>query len=382
MRNGEMGISNTDVRLQNKKRVTNLLYKQGALSKQEIARSLNMSLPTVSLLVSQLRDEGLVYLQSADESSGGRIPEIVHFQYKGLYAFGVEITGHHIRLTLIDLGGNAVMTNTIRVPFRNEKEYWTDCRAILMDSLRNHQIDPTSVLGVGIAIPGVVRHDMHYVDFAPTLELRHFDYGSVEHFLGFPILFENESNAAGFAEVWQHGDHISDAIYLSINKGVGGAIIANHQLSYGINRRGGEFGHMTIVPNGDVCSCGKRGCFEAYCSTRVLSSCTDDQLSIFFQRLPGSPEYRARWETYLDNLSLAVSNICIAWDVPIIIGGAISPYLENDFQRFVQKVEQLIPFSSNNAFLSLSRNGENAACIGAALMIVARHLRLLSYVGS
>ena len=378
MRNGEKGISNPDVRMQNTKKVTNLLYKQGALSKQEIAHALSLSLPTVNLLVSQLREEGLVYMQSADESSGGRIPEIVHFQYEGLYAFGIEITGHHIRLTLINLGGKALVTNSIRVPFRNEKEYWTDLRAILLDTLRSHRVDPSTVLGVGISIPGVVRHDMHYIDFAPTLELRHFDYDSVEDFLGFPILFENEANAAGFAEVWSHGDDISDAIYLSINKGVGGAVIINHQLSYGINRRGGEFGHMTIVPNGEVCSCGKHGCFEAYCSTRTLSASTDDQLSIFFQRLPNNPDYRARWEAYLDNLALAVSNICIAWDVPIIIGGAISPYLENDFQRFVQKVEQLIPFSSNNAYLSLSKNGENAACIGAALMIVAKHLRLLS----
>lgn len=377
MRKNEKGISNTYVRIQNKKKVTGLLYKQGALSKQEIAHALSLSLPTVNLLVSQLREEGMVYMQSADESSGGRIPEIVHFQYEGLYAFGIEISGHHVRMTLINLGGRALITNNIRIPFRNEKEYWTDLRSILFDSLRSQSIDPAMVLGVGISIPGVVRHDLHYIDFAPTLDLRHFDYDSVEDILGFPILFENEANAAGFAEVWSHGDDISDAIYLSINKGVGGAVIINHQLSYGINRRGGEFGHMTIFPNGNLCSCGKRGCFEAYCSTRILTATTDDLLSIFFQRLPSTPEYRTRWETYLDNLALVVSNICVAWDVPIIIGGAISPYLENDFQKFVQKVEKLIPFSSNNAYISLSKNAESAACIGAALMIVAKHLNLL-----
>lgn len=228
-----------------------------------------------------------------------------------------------------------------------------------------------------LVIPCVVRSDARYVDFAPTLELRHFDYSNIEEYLGFPVILENDANAAGFAEVWTRGDGIYDAIYLSLNKGVGGAVIIRHQLSYGINRRGGEFGHMTILPNGAPCSCGKCGCFEAYCSTKVLTADTDDQLSIFFERMHYTPEYRERWEIYLKHLALAVSNICIAWDMPVIIGGAISTYLQNDFQRFVQVVEQMIPFSSNNAFLSLSKNGSNAACIGAALMIVARHLRML-----
>ena len=172
MRNGEKGISNTYVRLQNKKKVTNLLYKQGALSKQEIAHALSLSLPTVNLLVSQLREEGLVYMQSADESSGGRIPEIVHFQYEGLYAFGIEITGHHIRLTLINLGGKALVTNSIRVPFRNEKEYWTDLRAILLDTLRSHRVDPSTVLGVGISKPS-----------GPSLSV----YNSLSRVMGVPM---------------------------------------------------------------------------------------------------------------------------------------------------------------------------------------------------
>ena len=86
------------------------------------------------------------------------------------------------------------------------------------------------------------------MDFAPTLDLRYFDYRAVEDIFVLPVIIENEANAAGFAESWLQSRDQADGIYLSINKGVGGAVIVDHALSYGINRRSGEFGHMTLVP--------------------------------------------------------------------------------------------------------------------------------------
>ena len=74
------GVNNTSVRAENRRRVAYLLYQRGALSKQAIARELGLSIPTVNLLVSQLKEEGLLTLQSG-ASTGGRIPEIAHFRY-------------------------------------------------------------------------------------------------------------------------------------------------------------------------------------------------------------------------------------------------------------------------------------------------------------
>ena len=137
------------------------------------------------------------------------------------------------------------------------------------------------------------------MDFAPTLDLRYFDYRAVEDIFVLPVIIENEANAAGFAESWLQSRDQANGIYLSINKGVGGAVIVDHALSYGINRRSGEFGHMTLVPGGRRCSCGKEGCFEAYCSTRVLADLTGGDLAAFFRRKGEEPHLQQVWETYL-----------------------------------------------------------------------------------
>ena len=242
--------------------------------------------------------------------------------------------------------------------------------------MKQRNLTPANILGVGVAIPGVVRWDLHQVDFAPTLDLRYFDYRAVEDIFVLPVIIENEANAAGFAESWLQSRDQADGIYLSINKGVGGAVIVDHALSYGINRRSGEFGHMTLVPGGRRCSCGKEGCFEAYCSTRVLADLTGGDLAAFFRRKGEEPHLQQVWETYLRYLAQAVSNICVALDVPVVIGGDIALYLGNDFQHFIDMVEAMIPFSSHS-YVSLSSAGADAACVGAALLLVARRLQLL-----
>ena len=374
VRSGE-GVNNTSVRAENRRRVAYLLYQRGALSKQAIARELGLSIPTVNLLVSQLKEEGLLTLQSG-ASTGGRIPEIAHFRYDSQYVFGLEVTDHHLRIVLIDLAGTPLFHAYHDLPFRKEQPYGIEARSLLYSIMKQRNLTPANILGVGVAIPGVVRWDLHQVDFAPTLDLRYFDYRAVEDIFVLPVIIENEANAAGFAESWLQSRDQADGIYLSINKGVGGAVIVDHALSYGINRRSGEFGHMTLVPGGRRCSCGKEGCFEAYCSTRVLADLTGGDLAAFFRRKGEEPHLQQVWETYLRYLAQAVSNICVALDVPVVIGGDIALYLGNDFQHFIDMVEAMIPFSSH-PYVSLSSAGADAACVGAALLLVARRLQLL-----
>ena len=124
VRSGE-GVNNTSVRAENRRRVAYLLYQRGALSKQAIARELGLSIPTVNLLVSQLKEEGLLTLQSG-ASTGGRIPEIAHFRYDSQYVFGLEVTDHHLRIVLIDLAGTPLFHAYHDLPFRKEQSYWIE----------------------------------------------------------------------------------------------------------------------------------------------------------------------------------------------------------------------------------------------------------------
>ena len=108
----------------------------------------------------------------------------------------------------------------------------------------------------------------------------------------------------------------------------------------------------------------------------MLADLTGGDLAAFFRRKGEDPHLQQMWETYLRYLAQAVSNICVALDVPVVIGGDIALYLGNDFQHFIDMVEAMIPFSSH-PYVSLSSAGADAACVGAALLLVARRLQLL-----
>ena len=108
----------------------------------------------------------------------------------------------------------------------------------------------------------------------------------------------------------------------------------------------------------------------------MLADLAGGDLAAFFRRKGQEPPLQQAWETYLRYLAQAVSNICVALDVPVVIGGDIVPYLENDFPHFTDMVEAMIPFSSH-PYVTLSSAGADAACVGAALLLVARRLQLL-----
>ena len=148
VRSGE-GVNNTSVRAENRRRVAYLLYQRGALSKQAISRELGLSIPTVNLLVSQLREEGLLTLQSG-ASTGGRIPEIAHFRYDSQYVFGLEVTDHHLRIVLIDLAGTPLFHAYHDLPFRKEQSYWIEARSLLYSIMKQRNLTPANILGVGV----------------------------------------------------------------------------------------------------------------------------------------------------------------------------------------------------------------------------------------
>ena len=204
--------------------------------------------------------------------------------------------------------------------------------------------------------------------------LKNFDLHELETYFDLPVIFENEANAAGFAEVWCR-EILNDAIYLSITKGVGGAVILDNTIFHGKNGYCGEFGHTIIYQKGTECSCGKLGCLEAYCSVNALVKDYDGDLDEFFEEVKkGSKKEVIVWEEYLNNLALGIHNLKMTFDLDIIIGGEISGFLINDIESLNKKVMSLLQLEEDVTFIRISQLGENASALGGALMIVSSFL--------
>lgn len=364
------GMNNLEVRSTNKKRIINFLYTNDNVTKQDIANSLHLSMPTVSLIIKGLSTHGLIKKTGTLQSSGGRKPATIALSYDAKLSAGIEITQNHLRFVLIDLNGDILYYKRMRKSFQNNDKYFHKTAESLKEFIIENKVDPKVVMGVGIALPGVVNVKNNTLEYSPTLKVKNLSFDFLTKYIPYPVMANNEANLAGFAEIWKI-DKMKSAVFLSINKGVGGAIIIGNKLYNGMHGRAGEFGHMTIVKDGLTCSCGKKGCLEAYCSTKVLTEPNFEDIDEFFTAMKMGNQYcAAKWKIYLDYLSTGINNIHTIFDSDIIIGGEIAQYLEQDSDVLYQKLSSLNFFHGSCHYLHFSKYKDKASAVGAALLFV------------
>lgn len=370
----EKGTNNLQVRNTNKKRIINLLYHKNGMTKQDIAQTLGLSLPTVSQILKELFEHGLAKEGGTLASSGGRKPVINTLIYDAKLSVGVEITQNHIRLVLIDLAGNVLYHRRLREHFTNSEEYFKRTGKLIEQFLSENYVDKNKLLGVGIAVPGIVQKQKGILEFMPTLGVKNLPIKMLTQYIPYHVEIDNEANLAGFAEIWSM-EYLNDAVFLSLNKGVGGAIMVNDKVYNGFNCRAGEFGHMTIVKDGKRCTCGKNGCFEAYCSTNVLTNNEFTDVDDFFSAIDkGNKQCIKRLETYLDYLAVGINNIRMIFDTDIIIGGDIDQYIEKYIDQLTKRLYDRNSFGDETNYLHISKYGGMASAVGAALLLVDNFL--------
>lgn len=369
------GTNNIDVRVSNKKNIVLTLYRNGMMTKQDIATTLELSLPTVSVILKELSDDGLVTTGGVLESSGGRRPTPNKLVLDARCAIGIGITRHHIRVQLVNLGVEIKARYKERRIFEDTPEYWKHLQEVVSSFVKDTAFDEKKLLGIGISVPGVLQPDKTVLDFAPSLGIDGgidgLNLQKVYDLFDCDVMIANDAKLAGLAQVWRHGS--DGGIFLLLNKGVGGAIINDKKLVSGT--RSGEFGHMTIVEGGRLCDCGCHGCLEAYCSSSAIIESAGVELEEFFKELEqGNEAFKKIWDEYLFYLALGISNLRVIFDDQIIIGGEMSQYVKRFENELKQMIKQRNPFKDEADFLRISDYGEYDAVVGAAILQIDKFL--------
>lgn len=360
----------TDLKLINRNKVYRYIYENDKVSKQDLVLALGLSLPTISQNLTELFGQGLLRYAGKFESSGGRKPKKISIIPDARMVIGVEIKMEHINILAIDLKGNTRPSDRLEHKFEASENYGKFLAAEIENYIEKNNIDPLIVLGVGISIPGVLDEDKQHIINAPTLKAKHVPVAPITKYITRKIFVENDANAGGFAEIHSRKD-LDALAFLSVSEGVGGSFINNGLLYNGMNNRGAEFGHMTVVSGGKQCACGKQGCLEAYVSTSVLACENDSKVDTFFERLKaGDPECRAKWDEYLTYLCMGINNIRTIIDCDVILGGSLSRYVGDYFEDIKEKLGEILVFDNNPEFLHLSNYSSNESAIGTALHFV------------
>lgn len=367
-------LNNIMVGKANRSRIINLLYKKGELTKQDISQALGLSLPTITQNLRKLMEEGLVEENGTIESTGGRKPKVVALRDNARVAVGVELSKNHVKLVLIDLHARLLSSLKIFLPFENTNSYWEEITRHVESLIASAGFRKEQVLGVGLATPGIVKPEEKMLEFAPTLNIKNVDLSIFTEKLSYPVMVENEANVAGFAEMWGI-ERLSSAVYVSITKGVGGAVLIDNKVYSGLHFRAGEFGHMTLVPNGLPCSCGSKGCFEAYCSIQQLVD-NIKQLDDFFAAVElGRPKERERWDNYLSYLALGLNNLRMIFDTDIIIGGDLAQYLEAYLPELKHKMAAFSSLDKSDASVRICKFHAFSSAVGAAILFIHQFLQ-------
>lgn len=362
--------SSIEVKKINRNNIYRYLYRHEPISIHELASALNLSLPTVTQNLKELQENNLIMESGVFESTGGRKAKAIVYNGKAKYSIGLDITRNHAGIVMVDLCGNVIRNVRKQYPFMNTRDYFEGLGRIVSGFIEEASIDKGKILGAGIALPAILSYDRQAVSYATVIDFKGGSIKSFSEFIPYPCVMCNDANAAGFAELWGSlGEQ--NVAYLSLNNSVGGSIIIGEDIYQGQNQRGGEFGHMTIVPDGRTCYCGQKGCVDTYCSARILSDSTNGNISEFFTLLKRNTEpQKSVWEEYLKYLAITINNLRMLYDCKVILGGYAGAYMDDYIERIRELVSGRNTFEADGSYLHVCKYKLEATAVGAALMHV------------
>lgn len=371
----ENKISNAEMKRQNKIKIVKYIYNHGGASKQELATELGFSMPTVLQRVKELIRDNVIEEAGEYESTGGRKAKALCIVPDNRYAAGLDITQNHLSFVLVNLRGEMIYKKRIRCRFEAKDAYYREMAQYLETFLEKCQIDRSKLLGVGISIPGIVDEEKNIMTFSHVLHLEQFDLTQLGRYIPYRTTFRNDANCAAYAEI---RDTKENTVYLSLSNSVGGAIYFDGNIYSGAHNRSGEFGHMILMPGGKSCYCGKKGCMDPYCNARVLSSRSGDDLEQFFVKMEqGNMEFMSIWREYLGYLAIAISNLRMAFDCDIIVGGYVGGFMEKYIGTLEEYLKKYQIFDKGDRYIRAAKFRHQAAAMGSGIRFVEEYFENL-----
>ncbi len=245
-----------------------LIRERQPLSRADIVKATGLRPGTVSSIVNRLIKQKLVYEGVEGPSSGGRPPKYLYVNAESAYVLAIDLGVRESFYAVSDFNGR-ILTQRAVVTEGDPKGFIRSL-ASEINTLVQTQYPRARVEAVGVSVPGLVDRAAGSVIVSPNLGWQSVPVRALlEEELGLPVYVENDANAAAFAELWYGPlDEVSARTLLCVLvvEGLGTGLIINGELHVGTRIGLGGFGHMTMDPSGQTCSCGRRGCWETFAS--------------------------------------------------------------------------------------------------------------------
>ncbi len=260
-----------DVRDINQTVFMHLIRERQPISRADIAKFTGLRAGTVSAIVNRLIKNNLVYEGTEGPSSGGRPPKNLYINAESFYVLAVDIGVLDTVFAVSDFNGRILKQQSILT--EGSAEVFLNNLADEIEKLTTTQYLREKFGSVGVSAPGLIDRDTGTIKVSPNLEWENVPVKEIlEKRLNLPVFVENDANAAAFSELWYgpvEESNVRTLLFILVVEGLGTGLIINGELHVGSRLGLGGFGHMSIDPNGELCSCGRRGCWETFASERA-----------------------------------------------------------------------------------------------------------------
>lgn len=312
-----------------------------------------------------------------------------------MYNIGIDLGGTNIKVGLVNEKFEIIAKASTPTDLPRPAE--AVCKSIVdtvWKVLNEAKVTIGEVESIGIGTPGVANRNSGVVLYSCNLDFKNTDLRSlIKKYLDKPVYVENDANAAAFGEVLAGaGKGFKDVIVVTLGTGVGGGIIIDGKIYTGFNFCGAELGHTVIEYNGRQCSCGRKGCFEAYSSATALINMTKESMEAnkdskmweiagSLDNVDGKTAFdgmraddaaaKAVVDMYIEYLGCGLTNIINTFQPEmLLIGGGICKEGENLTKPLgeIVKRDSYCIDAERVTKLDICKLGNDAGIIGAAFL--------------
>jgi predicted NBD/HSP70 family sugar kinase len=257
-----------DIRNINQTVLLHLIRERQPISRVEIANITGLRPSTISSIVNRLIRKGVIYEGAEGPSSGGRKPTYLYINAENAYVLAIDIGVRETVYAVSDFNGRILKQKALIT--EGKPQIFLNRLALEIEKTVTKDYSRVKFAAVGVSVPGLINRETGEVAVSPNLGWNNLPVKRIlEEKLKLPVYVENDANAAAFSELW-YGPlkeiRVKTLLYILVVDGLGTGLIINGELHVGSRIGMGGFGHMCIEPNGEVCSCGRKGCWETLAS--------------------------------------------------------------------------------------------------------------------
>lgn len=312
-----------------------------------------------------------------------------------MYRIGIDLGGTNIVAGVVDENYRIVATAKCKTAMpRPADAIMADMADMCRQAVKNAGLTMDDIAAVGVGSPGTCNADTGVVEFANNLDFVNVPMrDTLQTLLGKPVTVENDANAAAYGEfVAGAAKGKRSCVCVTLGTGVGGGIIIDGKIYAGHNFAGAELGHTAIVVNGELCSCGRRGCWEAYASAtalirqtkRAMEAHKDSKMwqiagdlghvsgrTAFDAMRAGDAAGKAVVDTYIEYIACGLTNMINIFQPEVLcVGGGIcheGETLMAPLRRYIER-DRYSKYTQNQTELCVAQLGNDAGIIGAAYL--------------